>query len=65
MSKHRFSAADTGLPAERVNEIHDCLALALNATEGQRIARASLNEARAYMRAALRTTSSLIGEVAQ
>ena len=65
MSNHRFSAATTGLPVERMNEIYDCLALALDATEGERIERASLNEARDCMQTALHTASIAIEDLEQ
>lgn len=39
MSKQRICATGTGLPTETINTIHDCLTLALDATEGKRVPR--------------------------
>lgn len=63
MPRTRVSAAATGLPSAILNEIHDCLMLALDATEGQHPARWQLPEARGYLRHALRDTRRLLGEV--
>ncbi|MBV1865824.1 MAG: hypothetical protein KUG74_15515 [Rhodobacteraceae bacterium] len=65
MTEERICANDTALPTEKINDIHDCLVLALDATDGQRVQRTSLTEARSYMRAALRDTSSMIEGIAQ
>lgn len=48
-------AAATGLPFERLNDVHDCLTLALDAMErpGGRYTQ-SEREARSYVRTALR-----------
>lgn len=54
-------AAATGLPAARLSEIHDCLVLALDATERPEGYPLPLRQARSYMRAALRQTDRLIG----
>lgn len=53
-------AATLGLPAARLNEIHDCLTLALDATERRNGYSRAEREARSYVRAALRQTSKLI-----
>ena len=50
-----------GLPAARLLEIHDMLALALDATQSPRGYPPGLREARSYMRSALRHTERLIG----
>lgn len=47
-------------PVATLNEIHDCLALALDATERRNGYSQSEREARAYMRAALRQTCKLM-----
>lgn len=49
------------LPVARLNEIHDCLTLALDATERPHGYSQSEREARSYVRAALRHTDRLIG----
>ncbi|NUB43644.1 hypothetical protein GEU84_004540 [Fertoebacter nigrum] len=51
----------TGLPVETLHKIHDCLALALDATESPAGYPQPMREARSYMRAALRQTNRLIG----
>lgn len=50
----------TGLPGEPLSEIHDCLALALDATERQTGYSQTEREARAYIRSALRQTCKLM-----
>jgi hypothetical protein len=55
------SAAGIGLPTARLYAIHDCLALALDATENPEGYPQPLREARSYMRDALRQTKRLIG----
>lgn len=55
-------AAAIGLPSARLHEIHDCLALALDATESPDGYPQPLREARSYMRAALRQTERLMGD---
>lgn len=47
-----------GLPGETLSEIHDCLVLALDASENRRGYSLAEREARSYIRRALR----LIGE---
>lgn len=49
-----------GLPAARLHEIHDMLALALDATESPAGYPRGLREARSYMRTALRHTRRLM-----
>lgn len=53
-----------GLPAARLHELHDMLALALDATESPSGYPQPLREARSYMRTALRHTLKLM-EVGQ
>lgn len=53
-------AAALGLPAARLDVIHDCLALALDATERQTGYSQTEREARAYIRSALRQTCKLM-----
>lgn len=55
-------AAGIGLPSARLAEIHDCLALALDATERQTGYSQPEREARSYLRTALRQTRKLMGE---
>ncbi|ARC87901.1 hypothetical protein B5V46_04345 [Rhodovulum sp. MB263] len=55
-----FPAAVTALPAARLYEIHDCLALALDATERPGRYSQSEREARSYLRTALRHTLHLM-----
>ncbi len=55
-------AAATGLPTSILHDIHDCLLLALDATERTSYTRAE-REARSYMRSALKDTRRLMGEV--
>lgn len=64
MPRNRVSAAATGLPSETLHEIHDCLVLALDATEGNHPNRWQMPEARSYLRHALRDMRRLLGEVA-
>lgn len=49
-----------GLPGETLSEIHDMLALALDATERPHGYSQGEREARSYMRTALRRTVQLI-----
>lgn len=53
-------AAVPGLPSARLAEIHDMLALALDATESRLGYAQPLREARSYMRIALRHTVKLM-----
>lgn len=53
-------AAAPGLPAARLNVIHDCLALALDATERPAGYSQTECEARSDMRTALRQTCKLM-----
>lgn len=50
-----------GLPGETLSEIHDCLTLALDATERQIAYTLPEREARSRIRAALRRTERLMG----
>lgn len=54
-------AAVPGLPLARLHEIHDMLALALDATENPKGYPQPIREARSYMRTALRHTVRLMG----
>lgn len=53
-------AAAPGLPSARLAEIHDCLTLALDATERPGGYSQPEREARSYMRTALRHTERLM-----
>lgn len=53
-------AAVIGVPSARLAEIHDCLTLALDATERPGGYSQPEREARSYMRTALRRTESLL-----
>ena len=64
MPRTRVSAAATGLPSETLHEIHDCLVLALDATEGDQSRHWQMPEARSYLRHALRDMRRIMGEVA-
>lgn len=48
------------LPAARLHEIHDCLTLALDASERPRGYSQAEREARSYMRCALRQTIKMM-----
>ena len=52
------------LPGETLSEIHDCLTLALDATEHASGYSQSEREARSYIRSAQRHTARLIGGAA-
>lgn len=54
-------AAAPGLPSARLAEIHDCLTLALDASERSQGYSLPEREARSYMRTALRQTQRLMG----
>jgi len=53
-------AAAPGLPAARLNEIHDHLVLALDSTESTSGYPQHVREARSYVRTALRHTLKLM-----
>jgi len=53
-------AAAIGLPSARLNEIHDMLSLALDATESRSGYPQHVREARSYVRTALRHTLKLM-----
>lgn len=55
------SHSGQGLPVARLHEIHDMLALALDATESSKGYPQPIREARSYMRSALRLTVKLMG----
>lgn len=52
-------AAAPGLPSATLHDIHDCLLLALDATERPRYSQPE-REARSYLRSALRGTVKLM-----
>lgn len=54
-------AAAIGLPSARLAEIHDCLTLALDATERPHGYSQGEREVRSYVRSALRRTEQLMG----
>ncbi|OJH43018.1 hypothetical protein [Paracoccus sp. SM22M-07] len=56
--ENRVSAAAPGLPAARLNEVHDCLTL--DATERPAGYSQAEREARACLRAAMRQTRKLM-----
>jgi len=60
MRLNPISGNDPGLPAARLGEIHDCLTLALDATERPGGYTQPEREARSYMRSALRQVGKLI-----
>lgn len=60
MPRNRVPAAVTGLPAARLDEIHDCITLALDATERPSGYTQAEREARSHLRIALRRTVQLI-----
>lgn len=60
MRLNPISGNNPGLPFARLNEIHDCLTLALDATERATGYSQSEREARSYVRAALRHTARLM-----
>ncbi len=53
-------AAAPGLPSARLNEIHDCLTLALDASERPTGYSQPEREARSYVRSALRHVGKLM-----
>ncbi|WP_017998246.1 hypothetical protein [Paracoccus sp. N5] len=64
MRLNPISGTAPGLPAARLFEIHDCLTLALDATERPSGYSESEREARSYVRAALRRVGKLLEGVA-
>ncbi len=54
------SHSGQALPVASLHEIHDCLTLALDATECRQGYRQDEREARSYIRSALRRTEKLI-----
>ncbi len=61
MAHHPACGISPGLPKAHLDEIHDCLALALDATERRTPYTQAEREARSYMRTALRHTERLLG----
>lgn len=61
MRLNPISGNNPGLPIAKLNEIHDCLTLALDATERPHGYSQPERDARSYVRAALRHTNQLIG----
>lgn len=64
MRLNPISGTDPGLPSARLLEIHDCLTLALDATERLSGYSQSDREAYSYVRAALRQVGKLMEGVA-
>ncbi|MBY0135562.1 hypothetical protein E2977_15930 [Paracoccus yeei] len=64
MRPNPISGNNPGLPTAHLNEIHDCLTLALDATERPTGYSQSEREARSHVRAALRRLGKLIEGVA-
>lgn len=64
MRLNPISGTDPGLPSARLFEIHDCLTLALDATERPSGYSHSEREARSYVRSALRRVGKLMEGVA-
>lgn len=62
MPCNRASAAATGLPENPLFELHDCLVLALDASERPEGYSQAQREYRSYTRAALRHTRRLLGD---
>ncbi len=60
MRLNPISGNNPGLPITHLNEIHDCLTLALDATERPSGYSQSEREARSYVRAALRRVGKLM-----
>lgn len=60
MPSNRFSAAVTALPAETLAELHDGLALALDALDGRRISTQRVADAKAHLRWAIRRAERLL-----
>ncbi|MGP9806468.1 hypothetical protein [Paracoccus sp. NSM] len=58
----RLSAADPGLPSARLDDLHDCLSLALDVTERRGGYSQAEREARSYLRAAMRQTRRLMAD---
>lgn len=61
MPNTHVPAAAIGLPSNCLAEIHDCLSLALDASERLAGYSQSERETRSYMRSALRRTEKLMG----
>lgn len=64
MSLNPISGNNPGLPAAFLCEIHDCLTLALDATERPTGYSQSEREARSYVRTAMRRVGKLMEGVA-
>lgn len=60
MRSNPISGNTPGLPSSRLFEIHDCLTLALDATERPTGYSQPEREARSYVRTALRQVNKLI-----
>ncbi len=54
MQKNPVSGTGIGLPAEALLELHDCIALALDAVSASLPCQRTMHEARVYLRDALR-----------
>lgn len=64
MRLNPISGNNHGLPSARLNEIHDCLTLALDASERSTGYSQPEREVRSYVRAALRQITKLMEVVA-
>ncbi len=60
MRLNPISGHAPGLPVARLHEIHDCLTLALDASENRSGYSQAEREARSYVRAALRHTVKMM-----
>lgn len=60
MALQRFRANGEAVPAETIAEIHDGLALALDALDGANVRRADVTEAKGHLRWTLRRASTLV-----
>lgn len=64
MHTNPISGNNPGLPAAILDELHDCLTLALDATERPHRYSQTEREARSYVRAARHIAARLIGGAA-
>jgi hypothetical protein len=62
MPNRHVLVADTGLPIAIIEEVHDMLTLALDASERRDGYSQAERETRSYVRTALRRTEKLMGE---
>lgn len=62
MCKNPAPGNAPGLPASRLNDVHDCLTLALDVTERPTGYSQAEREARSYLRAAMRQVRRIMAE---